>query len=159
MDRVSGAYKRYTQLISFIVAIAISVVINVDSIRIARGMWEQPTIAERLKVPRESNNGGEEKKKSVDEKATEDAVAVLEENLPVGWTNIQVWVKDKDNKEHWWQTLDWWALLTMLPGWLITAFATLFGAPFWFDSLQNVIRLKGAGPSPQEKKDKSAASA
>jgi hypothetical protein len=44
-------------------------------------------------------------------------------------------------------------------GWLVTAFATLFGAPFWFDTLQGFVRLKGAGPSPQEKTDKTAASA
>jgi hypothetical protein len=42
---------------------------------------------------------------------------------------------------------------------LITAFAALFGAPFWFDTLQLIIRLKGAGPSPQEKKSGAAAAA
>jgi hypothetical protein len=42
-------------------------------------------------------------------------------------------------------------------GWLITAFAALFGAPFWFDVLQSVIRLKGSGPSPAEKANKQAA--
>jgi hypothetical protein len=36
-------------------------------------------------------------------------------------------------------------------GWVITALATLFGAPFWFDTLQQIIRLKGSGPSPVEK--------
>jgi hypothetical protein len=37
-------------------------------------------------------------------------------------------------------------------GWLITAVATLFGAPFWFDALERVVRLKGSGPSPAEKR-------
>jgi hypothetical protein len=40
----------------------------------------------------------------------------------------------------------------MPAGWLVTALATLFGAPFWFDVLQSVTRLKGAGPSPMERK-------
>jgi hypothetical protein len=44
-------------------------------------------------------------------------------------------------------------------GWVITALASLFGAPFWFDTLQQVIRLKGAGPSPDEKTNKTAAAA
>jgi hypothetical protein len=42
-------------------------------------------------------------------------------------------------------------------GWLITAFATLFGAPFWFDTLQRIVRLKGSGPSPAEKQAGTAA--
>ena len=49
--------------------------------------------------------------------------------------------------------------MEMVVGWLITALATLFGAPFWFDALQQFVRLKGAGPSPQEKQDKTGASA
>jgi hypothetical protein len=50
------------------------------------------------------------------------------------------------------------SFVSPLIGWIITAFAALFGAPFWFDTLQSLIRLKGAGPSPAEKKDKTAAS-
>jgi len=42
-------------------------------------------------------------------------------------------------------------IFTSLLGWIITAAAALFGAPFWFDTLQSIIRLKGSGPSPAEK--------
>jgi hypothetical protein len=82
--------------------------------------------------------------------------------LPVGWPSgsfLEVQIKDEENKEklEWfWNSHNWWV---MPVGWLITAIATLFGAPFWFDSLQTVIRLKGTGPSPEEKKDRRAASA
>jgi hypothetical protein len=48
---------------------------------------------------------------------------------------------------------DW----TRIGGWLITAFATVFGAPFWFDALQQIVRLKGSGPSPAEKGTNAAA--
>jgi hypothetical protein len=34
-------------------------------------------------------------------------------------------------------------------GWLITATAALFGAPFWFDLLQQFIHLRGTGPKPE----------
>ena len=40
---------------------------------------------------------------------------------------------------------------------LVTAVASLFGAPFWFDALQLVTRLKGSGPSPGEKSSNTAA--
>jgi len=35
-----------------------------------------------------------------------------------------------------------------LLGGLVTAAATLFGAPFWFDALEKLGRVKGTGPSP-----------
>jgi len=37
MDRVSGWYKRWTQLISFIVALILSVVLNIDTTKKSRG--------------------------------------------------------------------------------------------------------------------------
>jgi len=45
------------------------------------------------------------------------------------------------------------------PSTFSTALSTLFGAPFWFDLLQNFIRLKGTGPSPVEKVDGKGAAA
>lgn len=39
---------------------------------------------------------------------------------------------------------------TQVVGWLVTASATLFGAPFWFDVLQKFVRLRGAGSKPGE---------
>jgi hypothetical protein len=32
----------------------------------------------------------------------------------------------------------------MVAGWLIAAFTMLFGAPFWFDTLQQFVRIKGS---------------
>jgi hypothetical protein len=49
--------------------------------------------------------------------------------------------------------------LEILAGWFLTAVATLFGAPFWFDMLQQFVRLKGSGPSPAEKQSGAGAAA
>jgi hypothetical protein len=49
--------------------------------------------------------------------------------------------------------------LGLLVGWLLTAVATLFGAPFWYDLLQQFVRLKGSGPSPAEKQSGAGAPA
>jgi len=49
--------------------------------------------------------------------------------------------------------------VTRILGWLITAIASLFGAPFWYDALQSFVRIKGAGPSPAEKKTGAGAAA
>ena len=69
-----------------------------------------------------------------------DALNLLEGlGLPIGWSETEI------------KNLKSWNGFEMLAGWFITAAATLFGAPFWFDMLQQFVRLKGSGPSPAEK--------
>jgi len=77
--------------------------------------------------------------------------------MPIGWT-AQLLPQIPDNATNQERT-DQWAIWILLhtAGWLITAFATLFGAPFWFDALQQIVRLKGSGPSPSEKGTNAAA--
>ena len=177
MDRLSGAYKRKTQLVSFLIALLLSALLNVNAIKIAHVLWEQPAIADSLKLPPAdaaalAHAGGLDKPASegqpppastADPKpsatssdtATLDAAAttaidVMDKHLPVGWT-----------PHPWAQVTAMQPLeqVSLVLGWFITATATLFGAPFWFDTLQSVVRLKGTGPSPSEKVQERAAAA
>ena len=65
---------------------------------------------------------------------------------PIGWENLQL--PAGQNPILWG--------LTKLIGWIITALAASVGAPFWFDILQNVMSLRGAGTKRQapEEEDK-----
>jgi hypothetical protein len=127
MDRVSGWYKRWTQLIAFIVALILAAGLNIDSIGVARTLWLQPTLADKLTADKDLK--------------ADQAINELNAAIPIGWPN----------------TGQNWGIAFL--GWLITALSTLFGAPFWFDLLQTVIRLKGSGPSPVEKVDGKGAAA
>ena len=134
MDRVGGAYKRKTQLCAFLIAVVVVVVCNVSAITVTRALWQQPLLAHTFAPSPGLDLAG--------------ALAQIKQaEIPVGWTG-----------ERYHQLCGWWGL-EMAAGWLVTALATLFGAPFWFDTLQQFVRLKGAGPSPQEKKAATAASA
>jgi hypothetical protein len=42
------------------------------------------------------------------------------------------------------KSLDTW-ILNRLPGWILTIAALTLGAPFWFDLLSRLARLRGAG--------------
>lgn len=150
MDRVSGVYKRHVQLWSFVIALMLVAALNVDSLHLAAALWRQPTLADRLKLTN----------------TIPDATAAindLDTNLPIGW-RLDTPPAQTNNPSGpgpvaptgWTLAFVW---LSRVLGWLITAFATLFGAPFWFDMLQRIVRLKGAGPSPAEKKSGSAAAA
>jgi hypothetical protein len=140
MDRVGGAYKRKIQFWGFIIALVMAGLLNVSAINIGQALWVRPMVAKAISP-------------KID--ITDKNAAVLQmqalENLgvPIGWSGDDHKTSGSD--------LGNLSLFNLIAGWLITAIATLFGAPFWFDSLQRIVRLKGAGPSPAEKKSDTAA--
>jgi len=131
MDRVSGLYKRYTQLWAFLIAVAIVVLLNIDAIHIAKVLWQQPSLAKGITVAPAGN-------------ATDALLQLDQLGLPLGWTGWPIGQYISASLPP----LGW---ASAIVGWLITALATLFGAPFWFDLLQRVVRLKGSGPAPGKK--------
>jgi hypothetical protein len=134
MDRVGGAYKRKTQVWSFFIALILAAGLNVSSVDVGKALWLQPLFARTI-AP-------------TSELSPVEALQKLQElDVPIGWTQTKV---------HDLATLN--GLETVM-GWLITAVATLFGAPFWFDTLERVVRLKGSGPSPAEKRSGMGAAA
>jgi hypothetical protein len=151
MDRVSGAYKRWSQLVGFCIALILCVSLNIDTVHIARTLWVNPGIAATVKATQDAKS----------------SVTELVGSFPVGWpqgffpkgdAKVEPLVAgDKANQAVPGAANGKYA--EAIIGWLITALATLFGAPFWFDALQSVIRLKGAGPSPKEKTEGKAAAA
>jgi hypothetical protein len=140
MDRVSGSYKRHTQLYIFVAALGISIILNADALHVAQRIWAQPALVASITAGATPQD-------------TMTANAQTAQTLPLGWADSS-YLYQKDQK-----TLAAGPVALAVLGWVITALASLFGAPFWFDTLQQVIRLKGAGPSPDEKTNKTAAAA
>lgn len=51
--------------------------------------------------------------------------------------------------KNWFNNADVWSNLPFaIAGWLITAFAISLGAPFWFDILSKLIKVRGSGTPP-----------
>jgi hypothetical protein len=48
MDRLSGWYKRRSQLLAFIIGISIAVLLNVDSLQLATQLWRDPSVRQAL---------------------------------------------------------------------------------------------------------------
>ncbi len=162
MDRLSGEFKRWTQVLTFVIAFIVALVVNLDTIRVGTLLWEQPALADKLKSP--SLPSAATPKNADDAiqsgEVTLSVIAKMaEDGLPVGWPPGHFFEIRDDQGQ--WRAL-WVASPSILSrsilGWFITAIAALFGAPFWFDMLQSIIRLKGSGPSPDEKANHRAAS-
>jgi hypothetical protein len=121
MARMSGAYKRSQLLISLLISLLLAIMFNIDSIHLFRTLWQQPGLAAHLKdVPT----------------ALDPAVIDALMALPIGWTKFPP-VLGAD-------------FALQVVGWLITATTTLFGAPFWFDLMQRVVRMRATGAKPEE---------
>jgi hypothetical protein len=69
MERVSGVYKRKAQLFTFLIALLVAGLLNIDSFHLFGALWGHPADVARLGVP-----GGADQ-------ALEDL-----KRLPVGWT-------------------------------------------------------------------------
>jgi hypothetical protein len=119
MERVSGAYKRRSLLISLLLSLLLAVLFNIDSIQLFRALWQHPTLAAQLAVP----------SATLDPRAV-DALFTL----PIGWHSFPPAFDSK--------------FLLNVVGWMLTASTALFGAPFWFDLMQRTVQLRGTGPRP-----------
>ena len=120
MARVSGAYKRRQLLISLLLSLLLAILLNIDSIHLFRTLWQEPVLAEHLK--------------DVPGKLDPDTLNALLA-LPIGWTHFPP-VLSSD-------------FALQVAGWLMTASTALFGAPFWFDLMQRVVRMRGTGDKPE----------
>lgn len=141
MDRVSGWYRRRTQIVTCVLAAVIAVGLNVDAIRLTERIANDPTVrtaivkqAEQASAveAKEAGGGSEESITGAGKKA-EGAIDQLETlQLPILWAG--------DN-----QDVD----LATVAGWVITALAISLGAPFWFDALGKLARLRTTGAKPK----------
>lgn len=142
MDRVSGVYKRKTQVWSFAIVFLLAAGLNVSAINIGIALWQHPMLATTF-APYPSSR-------------PIDALEQLQKlGVPVGWP-YELPEKNAGDKQV---NLIMPIGIKFILGWLITTISTLFGAPFWFDTLQQIVRLKGAGPSPAEKQSGASAAA
>ena len=129
MDRLGGWYKRRVQLIGFLVALVLAAILNADALHVGMVLWDRPVMAAH--APTGTDVGG--LLKSLDET-----------NALIGWHD-----PDAMNSVR--------KVAFTLFGWSLTAFATLFGAAFWFDLLQRIVQVRATGTTPDEKLDATAA--
>lgn len=172
MDRVSGVFKRYTQMMAFIIGFIVALVLNVDSVNLTEYLWRDPTVrqtivaqASRAAEQPQTSTGTDQNPKLSVESAQQQLEAL---HLPVGWgirdyepascqlfpSADQVFGVPIPFSNHCLNTPladDRSNVMTKLLGVFLTALAAMQGAPFWFDMLKRLVNLRGTGPNPVEK--------
>lgn len=148
MERVSGWYKRQTQIILFCFGLVLTILLNVNTITIAQALARDDTLREVVAAEAQAlaHESGSTPQKANFDQAYE---KLNQLSLPIGWSNGWLGVRSGTQAAGLWDYL-----FVPLLGWLMTAFAISFGAPFWFDLLNKfmVIRstIKPQGKSPPE---------
>jgi hypothetical protein len=141
MDRISGWYKRRTQITLFVIAMIFAGALNVDTVRIVDRLLTDPSLRNSLVSTAQeyARNGVAQ---AADSQAWTQQVKANQEKLehlgiPIGWNQPE----DRSSQ---------WFLLIKFAGILATALAATMGAPFWFDVLNRIVVIRST-IKPQEK--------
>lgn len=135
MDRVSGWYRRRTQLWLFIIAAVMVFALDIDTVALTDHLWSsqsvRTTVAARAEAFANDPSvllmaGGDTAKANAHAQSTLkrqlNELRALE--LPIGWHTSNE------------------SFLVQLFGLLVTVFAISLGAPFWFDALKRIMVIR-----------------
>ena len=179
MDRVSGWYKRRMQWVTAVVGLGLAVFLNADTFAIADSLTRAPALQasiaaaaeEYAKVHRppadgapqqdgeqkgsEANAGGGKaanprptpaKSPPTPKEVAKSINEVQGYGWPLGW-NSEDQRSMPSNRFELDKVPAW---LLKFCGWVVTAFAIMLGAPFWFDMLNKIIVIRST-VKPKEK--------
>ena len=158
MERVSGWYKRHTQTVVLITAVALTLLTNANTVGLAQRLWTDAPLRQavvesaktRLQqgppiqtVEYEDPTTPKPSKPVPSKEGNSNRILPEEEQLLQGMLGWSGEGADYQQSRSWW-------ILTHLLGWFISALAISLGAPFWFDTLNRLMNIRSAGRSPEE---------
>jgi hypothetical protein len=158
MDRVSGWYKRRLQIVSLVVTGVFVVGLNIDAIRIVRGLSRDTVLraavtaqaAKLVEAPPAALADGPTAPLGTAKTYAElqgDVSRLSGLGIPIGWGEELVDMEAaRSPKDAGWA-------FNKLFGLLLTTLAALLGAPFWFDMLNKVMSIRSAVKAPSDAPD------
>lgn len=151
MDRLSGVYSRKLKWISLAVGLGLAAAVNADTIAVSKALWAERTSEQLTELARASVSKGLK-----DVLPTAKAGDELETHLKTAAENIDK-ARDKLRPLPLGWNVDWKKVSCEWPEWIalkivglvLTGIALMVGAPFWFDTLSKVMRVRGTGDKPK----------
>jgi hypothetical protein len=140
MDRVSGWYQRASRKIVFGIGLVVAVSMNVDVFEVARHLYRDTALRTAAVTMASATV-----ENASDVSGIDDAPARLGDlSLPIGWTEATVDALNAGDRGvviagRW---------LSLAAGWLVVAFASTLGAPFWFDVLKKFMQVRSTTKPP-----------
>jgi hypothetical protein len=156
MERAASWYKRKTQMVLLGLGLVVAVGMNVDSIRIALTLWNNPAarqaavdVAQKYVEKNPITASGQGDFKQLKDEAK--TLASVSQTLPVpfGWqSEMEANADSFDNPSS---HFGFWS--KKIIGWFVTALALSLGAPFWFDMPNKFMMARSSVKPKGEKKD------
>ena len=153
MAKMAGWYKRWARVVLGAVGFLVAVAVNVDTVQVAHSLYVDAPLQQAVVAT--ANAGtlcqGEtdpgKRQMCVDNELDALRVAGIPFGYPGGcdpvageWRACWSW-SDTAARSG-------WDYPRKLAGWLLTAFAVSFGAPFWFEALSKLGSLRNTGTKP-----------
>ena len=151
MERASGVYKRNSKGVALLISFTIAVAANADAFHMVSRLSTDSALRNTI-----VNNAGQillqnqENLRYVDiatlRSQTEEALSDI--SLPIGWTeaNIKQQVGLLPSRNA--GIMPFFRFLRAVPGWIISGIAIAMGAPFWFDLIGKVSKVRNTGNKP-----------
>ncbi len=139
VERISGWYKRRIQWITLAVACAAAGFSNADTLAIAKQLAHNSVLRAAIVAQAESMPKQSTATDSLTAKTSANFEQLKSAGLEIGWERGM--------------PSGFWPWVRKISGLLMTALAASLGAPFWFDMLNKVVRLRSsvAARAPEEK--------
>lgn len=162
MDRVSGWYKRKVRWVTLILAVFITLLLNIDSIQITRDIWSNKELRRSLisyaenvveqnqskfaqyniAVQPDTINLGKVRMEIQEVDSVINEIQAL--NIPIGW------VLEESLRKTIYNNIE--NVPLKISGWIITILALSLGAPFWFRLLTKLVNIRNTGELPKKEK-------
>lgn len=145
MDRVSGWYKRRSQVVLVAIGILVAGFANTDTVEVTTRLWKEDAVRAAIvaQASEAVEAGDEEDLETRLEEHGSLVDGVRQLDLPIGWNEANGQPEDLDVVGGDDSTIAW------LAGVLLTGLALSFGAPFWFDALSKLARMRISGRKPE----------
>jgi hypothetical protein len=147
MERVSGWYKRSTQVFLFFIGLGVAVTLNINTITIADYLYRDNAARSAMVARAEAAVADQNYPRTYPAIQTE----LQSLKLPIGWESGLPPLRNGDGTPRP-NTVDW---IWLIGGLLVTALAATLGAPFWFDLLNKVMVIRST-VKPHEKSPEEA---
>jgi hypothetical protein len=165
MERVSGWYRRRVQKVLWVLAFVVAFAINADTLQIGKRLWVDPATRTALANQAQAAaatgptgttgptgptgaTGATGATGPTGSTGTESPIKELRDlPVPLGW-HLASGRDDPQGFPIYQKPSMIWALLSKLLGLTLTAVALSLGAPFWFDTLSKIARLRNSGAPP-----------
>ena len=141
MDSLSGYYKRRSQAYQIAIGLLLAVLVNVDAIAVTDALWSNTALRQAVVAEAEAYARNPPAHLADPAVRFEQTRTLLSRTgLPIGWNDERRQLIGANR-----------ATVYAAFGWMLTAIAASFGAPFWFDVLNRFVRIRATGPKPADR--------